>query len=295
MTSGMFTPRSLPPTSPTATIDGLVLRHLDWMRVRNLSPLTITQRRTALARLSRHIGGPVLYAGEDQLSGWQSDRARSLAPATRRTELSTVREFYRWAVRERYRSDDPTLNLPMPRAPRRLPRPMADGPLAEAIGEADPVMAVILGLAAFAGLRAVEVARLDWSEVALTGEPLLHVARGKGDRSRTLPLSPALARLLTRLPHRHGPVVPRGDGGAGHTSANAVTKRASYYLHGRGYPETLHCLRHRFCTSAYRACRDIRAVQEVMGHASPTTTAAYAAASVGVARDAVYAAGDFAA
>ncbi len=293
----MTEPRSLPhTTNPANAPEGVVVRHLDWMRVRNLSPLTITGRRSALRRLSAHLGGPVLYATADELKGWQAARSRVLSPATRRTELSHVREFYRWTVDEGFRTDDPTARLPMPRAPRRVPRPIDDRALADVLARADAPTAAILGLAAFAGLRACEVARLDWSEITTRGDvPLLHVACGKGGRSRTIPLSPALITLLEALPHRRGPVILRADGGAGYTTANAITKRASRHLHELNHPETLHMLRHRFATAAYRAVRDIRAVQEALGHASPTTTSIYAAAAVGVAREAVMGAGVLAA
>lgn len=48
-------------------------------------------------------------------------------------------------------------------------------------------------------------------------------------------------------------------------------------MHDCGFPETLHQLRHRFGTGTYHATRDLRVVQELMGHSSPVTTAGYAA------------------
>ena len=273
--------------------EGVVLRHLDWMRVRNLSRLTIESRHYTVMILGRWLEGPILYASHDQLAAWQVERSRQVSPATRRNDLTNVREFYRWANREGFRTDDPTARLLMPRSPRRFPRPIDDDKLVQAFAVADPPMAAILGLAAFAGLRACEIARLDWSEVMVTANPpILHVVRGKGDRSRMVPLAPALVELLQALPYRHGPVIRRADGGHGHTAANAVTKRASAFLHDLGHPETLHALRHRFATAAYRVSRDIRAVQDLLGHASPTTTSIYAAVSPGVTVATVAAASD---
>lgn len=276
--------------------EGVITRHLTWMEVKNLSPLTITGRRCALERLARHLNGPILYATPDDLYGWQVQRTRELKPATRRTELSNVREFYRWACREGYIDRDPTIRLEMPRAPRRLPRPIRDDKLARAMHLADPRMRAILGLAGLAGLRAKEIAGLDWSEIDLDGrEPMLIVVHGKGDRSRRVPLSPLLVDILGALPHRHGPVICRYDHLAGNITPNSVSKRASTHLRACGLTERLHAGRHRFATAAYQGTLDLRAVQELMGHASPTTTSVYAAASSSAAREAVDAAGKLAA
>lgn len=269
--------------------DGVVAKHLDWMRVRNLSPLTITARRCILIRLADHLGAGVLYASREQMTDWQAARSRVLSPATHRTELSHVRAFYDWVVAERYRDDSPAIHLPIPRAPRRLPRPIPDAKLAVALGTADAQMRAVLALAAFAGLRAMEIAGLDWSEVDLDNA-LLHVVSGKGGKSRRVPLAPALCALLAPQQQRTGPVVTRLDGGRGNCTPNMITKRANQHLHANGAQETLHQLRHRFATATYAACRDIRAVQEMLGHSSPTTTAVYAQASETVSVAAVLAA-----
>jgi integrase/recombinase XerC len=272
--------------------DGIVSRHLDFMSRQGLSPLTIQGRRCALERLSLFLAGPVLYASPERLEAWQTAQTARLAPATRRTELSSVRAFYRWAVQENYIAADPTLRLPMPRCPRRMPRPIPDHRLSVALNNADDQTRAILGLAAFAGLRAVEVARLNWADVTLDGpEPSLLVARGKGDRSRHLPLSPILVGLLSALPHRRGPVIPRADGATGNNSANAITKRAARHLKSCGIAERLHAGRHRFASAAYQGTLDIRAVQELLGHSSPTTTAIYAKPANGAALTATLAAG----
>jgi integrase len=276
----------------------VITRHLDYLRAAGLATTTITAREGVLRRLAAHLGDvPLLYATHDDLVAWQASRTRGAGNATRHAELCHARQFYRWAVAERLIAADPTARLALPRIPRRMPRPMRDVTLADAIGRAGPVDAAILGLAAFAGLRAIEIARLDWAEIDTDPErPTVHVACGKGGHARTVPLSPALAVLLARLPGaRRGPVIPRADRAAGHNTANAISLRASRYLHSLGVAETLHQARHRFATATYQACRDIRAVQDLMGHASPSTTAAYAKPAAGVARDAVERAGTFAA
>lgn len=273
----------------------MVLRHLADLKSRNLRPQTVYNRHRALTRLARWLGGPILYATEDHLRAWQEDRAAAITAGSRAVELSHVREFYRWAQREDYRTDDPTLRLRAPRTPRRLPRPIADDILSAALAGADPTMAVVLGLAAFAGLRAGEIAQLDWSEVELTSPGVIRIVDGKGGHGRMVPLAPALRALLLDLPHRRGPVIRRITGGTGAYNGHNISHLANTYLHAAGAPETLHQCRHRFATAAYRACLDLRAVQDLLGHRSPATTAIYTAASGSVAVEAVTAAGHLAA
>ena len=274
--------------------EGVVLRHLEHLKVRNLRRQTIYNRQQVLWRLRCWAGGPVLYLDEHQLADWQRTRAAAITPGALRMEMSGVREFYRWAVRERYREDDPTIRLDMPRVLRRRPRPIRDALLRSALEQADASERAMLALAGFAGLRACEIAQLDWSEVDLVNATVT-VVDGKGGRNRLLPMSSALAGILGDLPDRRGPVVRRLDGGHGPNPAHRVSSRANTYLHSKGITETLHQLRHRFASSMYRSCRDIRAVQDAMGHASPTTTAIYTDVPAGVSVQAIEDAGRLAA
>jgi integrase/recombinase XerC len=275
-----------------AATDGVVGRYLDHLKVRNLQPTTIYNRRQALHRLGLWAGSPILYLTEADLMRWQAQRMQEIQPEPVRTEMSHARQFYRWAQRESFRDDDPTLRLELPRVARRLPRPMRDRHLAEALAGADDPTAAVIGLAAFAGLRAIEIARLDWAEVGLGDRsPQIRINHGKGGHARAVPLSSVLESLLGQLPARRGPVIPRLDGRPGQCAAHRISSRANNYLHGMGITDTLHQCRHRFATTAYQSCQDIRAVQDLLGHASPTTTAIYAASASVVSRSAVEAAG----
>jgi integrase/recombinase XerC len=76
-------------------------------------------------------------------------------------------------------------------------------------------------------------------------------------------------------------VVPRGDGWQNRPlHPGRVSGLINDYLHSLGIPDTAHSLRHSFGTEFYRASKDIRLTQELMGHASPITTAIYAAADM---------------
>lgn len=274
-------------------LEGVVTRYLDHLRVRNLRYWTIYNRQRALVRLANWAGGPIMYLTETDLSKWQKQRAREIQPEPLRTDTSHLRQFYRWLVRENFRPDDPTMRLDMPRVRRRMPRPIKDKQLIEAIDVADSSMTAILGLAAFAGLRACEIARLDWSEVGINDKmPSIRVEEGKGGVGRMVPLSGPLKTLLLQLPARRGPVITRLDGRPGPCMAHRISSRANEFLHDLGITDSLHQCRHRFATTTYQACQDIRAVQELLGHASPTTTAIYAASASAVAIAAVESAGE---
>lgn len=256
----------------------------------------MANRMYVLGRLQRwtqsRAAGPasLVTLGFEDLMEWQQERSSQISPASRRTELSAVREFYRWAMDEELRGDDPSVRIPMPRAPRRMPRPMPESKFELALREANGRTAAILALAGYAGLRAMEIAQLDWSEIDLSEDPpMIRVVDGKGGVGRAVPIGQALVRVLRALPGRRGPVIPRADG-HGHNEAARVSQIANEHLHHYGVTETLHQLRHRFATAAYRADNDLRAVQDLLGHASPTTTSAYAATSRGATVRAVAAA-----
>lgn len=255
----------------------VVVRHLDDLRRRNLRHGTITQRRLALGRLRRHLGPrPLLAAGHDDLTAF-TDRA-SLAPESRATEISHLRGFYKWAVLEQLLDVDPTVRLVRPKVPRRMPRPMATADLAMAIQLAPDRIRPWLALAAYAGLRAIEISQLRADDLWWENDPpLLLVADGKGGQPGSVAISPDLEAELraARLPSR-GWLFPRHDGQPGHTPAHGVSHLTNAYLHSIGISSTLHQARHWFGSEAYRASgRDLRQTQELLRHRSPVSTALY--------------------
>lgn len=264
--------------------------YLRWMRAKQLASGTIRTARYTLHGLARRIDVHVLDAGRGDLEHWQAVRAEELSPGALVTQCSTIRNFYAWAVRSERITSDPSVWLEPPRAPRRLPRPMPDNVFAAAMSGADDYVKLILMLAGFAGLRACEIAGLDWSEVQLAGaEPLIVVA-GKGGHERVVPLSPPLVEALNGLPRRRGPVVRRLDGAPGRVHPNRLSQIANEHLHGLDIPLTLHTLRHRFGTVVNDEA-GLRTAQEALGHASPTTTAIYTKVGARALRSAVTAAG----
>ena len=91
------------------------LRHLCYLRLRDLRHATIYNRARILRGLRQWAGGPLLGLDEASLFRWQDERARQVGALTRRTEVSNVRAFYEWAVVEELIERNPARRLITPR------------------------------------------------------------------------------------------------------------------------------------------------------------------------------------
>lgn len=196
--------------------------------------------------------------------------AHDWKPATRRAARAALRGFFTWAHNLGHVAQNPTTALLAAPARPGKPRPATDIALQSGLRAADARVRLMVRLAAYAGLRCCEIARVHSNDVhdALIGR-VLHV-RGKGGRERLVPLPDDLAAAI-RL--AGGWLFPGQIDG--HLSAAHVSKLISRALPAG---QTAHMLRHRFGTRAYAlGGRDIRAVQELLGHASVSTTQIYTA------------------
>lgn len=264
---------------PEAAVPDLViaahLRHLELLGQR---PDTIYCRRRALMRMHAHMRKPLVEASAADLLSWRA--GLSVGPGTVVGYVSHAREFYRWAITAGLIDENPAAGLPVPRLGRRIPRPIAEDRLLAAMTGAPERIRPWLVLAGWAGLRAKEIACLR-RECVLEGArpPVLIVAHDatKGRTERIVPLSRFVIRELRAagLPAQ-GWVFRRRDGRPGPNRPWIVSQLCNTWLHELGYADTLHSLRHRFATALYRGRRDLRQVQELLGHAHPNTTALYA-------------------
>jgi len=265
--------------------------HLSHLRLKNASAGSVEQRLYSLRRLARFLdvecGADLLAVTNTDLDDWQHSNAH-LDPATRRSYAAHVSEFYLWALAGGLTSSNPALVLVRPKQGRRLPRPTAPDDVQMAVDCAPARLRLMLVLAAYAGLRAGEIAHLTRGQVRDTSTPPVLVIRGKGDVERVVPMSGRVVMELRAhgLPQR-GYVFPRLDGLDGPNTPARVSRLCGQYLHGLGIPEPLHCLRHYFGSSLYAASRDLRLTGEVMGHQSPATTAGYVSYSHAAAVEAV--------
>lgn len=259
----------------THTDEPTIGEHLTWIRDRGARPNTVLSYRTATRDLARHSGRPLLGLLEADLDAWRTDIGRRLGPSTVRGYVCGVRSYYLWAVRRHLLEHDPAQGLEVPRAPRRLPRPLPDVDVERALEQAGPTVGACIGLERYAGLRCCEVASLGWEEVTLGPDAHLRVVAGKGAHERVVDIAPRLEDLLRVLPGRSGPVVPRGDGRRDHNRPWRISQLINAHLRDCGIDGTAHQLRHSFGTALYAVSLDLRATGEAMGHASPSTTALY--------------------
>lgn len=250
----------------------LLTQYLEHLR-REVAPTTYTLYSGVLWRIHRDLPTGVVAAGEDDLAEWAVRDVWS--PATRRTYLNAITGLHHWLHRRGRSSYNPALLLPRVSVPRRLPRPYTRDELHRVLtGTTGPVR-VAAHVAAYAGARCLEVVRLHRQDVTAQTVRL----HGKGDRERAVPCHPVLWRMVGDLPP--GPVLP------GIESAGQLSEWCCRAFRKVGVNGGLHRLRHTFATLTLAAGRDLRAVQELLGHASPATTAVYAAAQDSVMRAAV--------
>ena len=256
----------------------LIERHLHHLGLRSLSPNTIYARRRALIRFAAALPVPILEASRSDLETWRESISR-LSPDGVSNLVTHIRQFYSWALEHDLIADNPASHLPVPRRPRRLPRPIPEEDLAGVLAAAPDRVRPWLILAGWAGLRAREIALLRRECVLERADPpsiLVAADATKGRSERLVPMSdPVRAELAPILPAK-GWVFRRADGQAGPNHPHTVSHLANEAIRTAGMPWTLHQLRHRFGTASYHVSHDLRLVQEMMGHRDPATTAGYA-------------------
>lgn len=263
-------------------LSGDVAHWVTWMTAANNAPDTIAQRVYHVTRLFRETRGDPWSISSDELIDWLG--SKQWRPNTLRSYRASFRAFFTWGQGVGKRPDNPALLIPRVIMPRGVPRPTPEVVYRQALLEADERVRLMIHLAAICGLRRGEIARVRHEDVAqdLLGWSL-HV-KGKGGHERWVPLPNELAIELRR--QSHGWVFP-SSGRPGPLTPAHVGK-----LVARALPDkwTCHTLRHRCGTVAYARSKDLRAVQELLGHARTDTTALYTKIPASSIREAMEAA-----
>jgi integrase len=242
---------------------------LAWLTAGAARPETLNLRRYQIERLAAAFPDRSPWAvGPDDLAGWIASHRWSLESI--RSHRSAVRSFYGWAHASGLIEADPARLLRKVPAAAAKPRPAPEEVVDRALAAADGRVYLMLMLGARHGLRRGEIAEIHSEDLipGIGGWSLL--VHGKGGKTRVVPLLPDVARALRERPA--GWTFP--NRGGGHLTAGHVGKLISATM-PRGV--TPHQLRHRFASRAYQGSGDIRAVQELLGHASVATTQRYTA------------------
>ena len=272
----------------------LIDRFLEMMSAeRGASRNTILAYRRDLEQAAELVRGSLGAADAAALRALMAEY-RTLAASSAARKLSALRQFFAFLEDEGERADNPALDIARPATRRPLPRILSHGDVdrlfaqasEEAAGEAAPANAVrmllLLELLYGSGLRASELASLPRRAVA--GERQFLIVRGKGDKERIVPvIAPARAAVeayMDIMPHAITPGTPlfRGIRG-GALSPRSVQKSMEQARMALGLPATAtpHAMRHSFATHLLSAGGDLRSIQDLLGHASLSTTQVYTA------------------
>jgi integrase/recombinase XerC len=253
-----------------------------------------------LAFMAEHSGGSPTLAEIGQLRAtdfraWLAWRhRRELAKSSTARAMAALRGFYRYLDR-RHAIHNPALQaMRTPRFRRPLPRPLSADQAIEVtdvvgeqaretwIGKRDTA---VLTLLYGAGLRIGEALGLDRRSVGPDPASLKGLqVRGKGNKERVVPILPAvgkgIAAYLQACPFPLSPDGPLFVGARGGRLQQSVVQKQVRRLRGMlGLPEsaTPHALRHSFATHLLAGGADLRVIQELLGHASLSTTQNYTA------------------
>ncbi len=288
-------------TGPGA-LDREIARFLDHLvKVRNASPHTVAAYRRDLADLVEAIGarggrGAGAASGARTRGRARTERgpidrdavrafaahlaAKGLSRRSVARKLSALRAFLRFTAREGEAAAAIAPAVPTTRVDRRLPEVLSEREMEEAFAgasEESPRDRALLALFYGAGLRLSEAAALDLDDVSLDrGEVRV---LGKGRRERIIPIGrgaeEAIRAYLEERGRDRGPLFRSGRGAR--LSRRAIQRAVSRILArvGRAGRFTTHTLRHSFATHLLDRGADLRAVQELLGHASLASTQIY--------------------
>jgi len=252
-------------------------------------------------------------AGAEDIRAFLSHLSRAgMAPRTAARRLSALRQFYRFLVTEGRRGDDPSSGIDSPRQGRALPKVLSEAEVgallatAQAAAEAGAQagespealrLAALVELLYATGLRVSELAGLRLA--AAQRDQRLLIVRGKGDKERMVPLSPAARQSLSDYLVVRGHFLPKAGAKAGTAAGGAKaaspwlfpSRAAAGHITRHRIAQLLkelagqagidaakvspHVLRHAFASHLLDHGADLRSLQKMLGHADISTTQIY--------------------
>ncbi|AKI03208.1 tyrosine recombinase XerD [Hoeflea sp. IMCC20628] len=244
------------------------------------------------------LGTSLAQAQANDIRGLLGDlNARGFSPASQARRLSALRQFYKFLHAEGLRDDDPTGVIDSPRKSRSLPKVLSIDDVSRLLAQAETDIAMaqdkaetlqrirfraLLELLYATGMRVSELVGLPYRVLADEGRFL--IVRGKGAKERMVPMSrPARAALeiwlqeIGETAEEAGYLFP-ANSAEGHLSRQVFARELKEVAGRAGIPVAKvspHVLRHAFASHLLAGGADLRAVQELLGHADISTTQIY--------------------
>ena len=230
----------------------------------------------------------------NDVDGWIADMQNNgNAQKTMARRISALRRYFQWLMSKKVIEKDPTAKVRTPKGPQRLPRPLQRSEIDQLFDESTPQNALelrdrlVVELLYGSGLRVAELCGLQEENLNLKNQTIEVI--GKGSKIRTIPITAYACDLLELwIPtgskafddgytpsgrSSSGLLVNRRGNGLGRSDVRRILHRL---LRLKGMTErSPHALRHTYATHLLDGGADLRAVQELLGHADLTTTQIY--------------------
>lgn len=289
-------------------MDELIARYIQYLQYeRNASPHTVRNYRSDLLQFRNFLaqgqaGGQVSLKSIDTLRirsflAFLFEKEKKKASIARK--LAAVRAFFKFLTRERELAENPAASVSTPKLSRALPRIMSEEEMnnfLNQVGEAgqsgDPALlrdCAILELLYASGLRVSELVGLDLRKVNF-GDGIVLV-RGKGNKERIVPFgSKAREAMTAYLParekvlrdHKTASTALFLNARSGRLTTRSIDRLLKKYIRqfGPNVKVSPHSLRHAFASHLLAEGADLRAIQEMLGHKSLSTTQKYTQVSI---------------
>lgn len=268
-------------------IQGLITKYTREKQQRGeWTKASVKMPRTALATLAASFGNrPITQLGGAAIDRWLVS-TQHLAPSTRRNYVNVVRAFGRWLVYHNHIRRDPCVEVGRVKRPRSVVHTITHDEGAAlwraCRTERDRVLFLLMYVL---GLRCVDCSRLnvdDWDR-----HNDLMIVTGKGMHERFVPITPTIATHLRTYiaedPRMSGPLFPSRKGGR--LTAQTISELGSKLMYDAGVKtgprdgKSPHALRRTMATETLDASHDLRATQNLLGHADLSSMRAYIARS----------------
>jgi site-specific recombinase XerD len=244
-----------------------------WQLSARRSLKTVAERARVIQQFIDEAGVDPLQAGPLDVVRWTAAHT-GWSDSTAATYHSYLSSWHTWLCLTDRRADNPMRKLASPRRPERAPRPVADGALRTLLTmRMHHRTRVMVMLAALAGLRVGEIAKVRGEDIDLDGRRIFVV--GKGKKRAWVPLHPLLVEAAATMPARDWwfPGNARRPGEPCH--GKSVSDILGQAMRRAGITGTPHSLRHWYASTLLDDGADLRTVQELLRHTSIQTTQVY--------------------